>query len=266
MQAVSLRHTRDVPITTDPERLARVASELGAAFADAERTGRVRLPVIQPRDTAGLVMAMHEALDEQIEARSADAAAAGQHVACAAGCSACCVAPVLVGEGEAVTVAEWLALPEQAAVRARFDRTYPTWQAAVGATIDAFARASSSDEQRAAAVAYKQRNVMCAFNHEGLCTIYAARPARCRKAHALGTSANCGIDGSGQVSYFEHAATEITFQEQERMRVALHHALRPNKPAELLCAAVHRLLDASVGRNAPCLCGSGEKYKRCCGR
>ncbi|MBN2728108.1 MAG: SEC-C domain-containing protein [Bacteroidales bacterium] len=27
-----------------------------------------------------------------------------------------------------------------------------------------------------------------------------------------------------------------------------------------------QLKSADVGRNAPCPCGSGKKYKRCCGR
>lgn len=31
----------------------------------------------------------------------------------------------------------------------------------------------------------------------------------------------------------------------------------PTKTAEIV---------AKVGRNAPCVCGSGQKYKRCCGR
>ncbi len=30
-------------------------------------------------------------------------------------------------------------------------------------------------------------------------------------------------------------------------------------------AAVDRLLAGEVGRNDPCTCGSGKKYKRCCG-
>ena len=254
-----------MPIRKDPERLARVASELGAAIAEAERSGRVTLPVIQPRDAAGFVMAMHEALDEAIDERSAAAAAEGLHIACSAGCSACCVSPVLVSEGEAVTVAEWLALPENAAVRARFARAYKAWREGVGDVASAFADAKTNDERRAAAMAYKHKAVMCAFNHDGLCTIYEARPSRCRRAHALETNANCGVDGSGEAKYFEHPRTEEMFQEQETLRAALHHSLRPNGAVELLCAAVHRLLDTKTGRNDACPCGSGKKYKKCCG-
>jgi hypothetical protein len=258
-----------VSITHDPQRLAEIAGELGAAIRAADRGGRVRLPVVQPPDAAGLVLAMHDALDDAIDERSAMAAARGHHVACSAGCSSCCVAPVLVTEGEAVTVAEWLKLPENAEVRAQFAQRFSGWKAGLGATIDAIhganTGAQTDDERRAAAIAVKTRNVMCAFNRDGLCSIYPARPARCRKAHALETSAHCGVEGDGQVKYFEHARTEVTFQEQERMRAVLHHALRPGAGLELLCAAVHRLLDARIGRNDPCPCGSGAKYKKCCG-
>lgn len=254
-----------MPITTDPERLSKVAEDLGQAVRSAGQGARVRLPVLQPADAAGLVMAMHAQLDDAIDERSAEAAATGVHIACSAGCSSCCVAPVLVTEGEAVTVAEWLKLPDNAEVRARFAALYPAWRRGIGSTVEAIHRARTDEERRAAAIELKHKNVMCAFNREGLCSIYPARPSRCRKAHALETNANCGAEGSGQVQYFEHPRTEMTFEEQEPMRAALHHALRPGAGLELLCAAVNRLLGSGVGRNDPCPCGSGQKYKRCCG-
>lgn len=254
-----------MPITSDPARLAAVAGQLADAVQEAERDGRVRLPVIQPGDAAGLVMVMHDQLDAAIDERSAQATAEGHHIACSAGCSSCCVAPVLVTEGEAVTVAEWLKLPDNAAVRARFTAAYPAWKRGIGSTAEALHRARTDDERRAAAIELKRKNTMCAFNANGLCSIYPARPSRCRKAHALETNANCGAEGDGQVRYYEHERTELTFEEQEPMRAALHHALRPGSGLELLCAAVNRLLGAQIGRNEPCPCGSGQKYKRCCG-
>jgi uncharacterized protein YecA (UPF0149 family) len=53
------------------------------------------------------------------------------------------------------------------------------------------------------------------------------------------------------------------------LHVAAHAALRGSAAPEPLCDAVHRLLAAApraAGRNDPCPCGSGAKYKRCCGR
>lgn len=249
-------------ITSDPERLAGIANTLGAAVREAQAGKRVRLPVLAAEDAAGLVMVMHAQLDAAIAERDAEAAARGLHIACGAGCTACCTSPLLVSEAEAVTVAAWLA--DHPAERARFAAAYPAWKRAVGAAGDAIARARTDDDRTAAARELRLREVMCAFNREGLCEIYEARPARCRKAHALDTNAACAATSDGQVRYFEHARTEMTFEEQEPMRGAIHHALRPNGGLELLVEAVHRLLAARVPRNAPCPCGSGKKSKHCC--
>jgi hypothetical protein len=188
-------------------------------------------------------------------------------LACNKGCNACCVAPLVVGEPEAAMVVEWLSLPENAAVRARFVAAFPLWKRTAGAEATAVITASNDDERRSAAIAYTRKGAMCAFNHEGACSIYPARPARCRMAHALVDNSHCGQHGDGQIQYFEHARTQMTFDEQEDIRGVMHAAMRPNNGYELLCAAVDRLLgtSASVGRNDPCPCGSGKKYKRCCG-
>lgn len=247
-----------------PERLARVAAELGVAIRQARAGERVRLPVIQVAEAAGLVMVMHAKLDAVIAERSAEAATRGLAIACSAGCSACCASPLLVSEGEAVAVAAWLG--EQPEVRARFAAAYPAWNRAVGTAGAALEQARTDGARHAAAKQLRALHVMCAFNRDGLCTIYDVRPARCRKVHALDTNASCGPDSDGQVRYFEHLATEATFEEQEPMRGALHHALRPNGGLELLCSSVHRMVTARVPRNAPCACGSGKKSKHCCAR
>ncbi|CAN5600569.1 hypothetical protein BH11MYX1_BH11MYX1_05830 [soil metagenome] len=224
----------------------------------------MRLPVIQVADAAGLVMVMHAQLDVAIEARSTEAAAKGLTIACSAGCSACCASPLLVSEGEAVAVAAWLG--EQPEVRAQFAIAYPAWKKAVGTAGEALEHARTDEARNEAAMALRKQHVMCAFNREGLCTIYEARPARCRKVHALETNAACGPEGDGKVQYFEHLQTEATFEEQEPMRGALHHALRPKSGLELLCSSVHRMISARLPRNAPCACGSGKKAKHCCTR
>ncbi len=254
-----------MPITSDPERLGNVAGELGAAIRDRQEGKRVRLPVLQRADVAGLTMVLHAELDAAIDERSARAAAMGLTIACNAGCSSCCVSPVLVPEGEAITAAEWLALPENAAVRAGYERRYGTWFRTLGAaTVAAFPKATTSDAFHAAAVEVKHKAAMCPFNADGLCSIYPARPALCRKAHALEDNTHCGADGDGNVKYFEHPRTELTYEEQTPFRMAIHHAVRPDAPLDLLAAAVHRLLHANLSRNAPCPCGSGSKYKKCC--
>jgi hypothetical protein len=250
-------------ITSDPERLVSVATALGEAIREAEQGKRVRLPVIQPADAAGLVMTMHAQLDAAIVERTEEAAELGHHIACSAGCSACCASPLLVSAGEAVLVAAWLA--DQPELRGQFDAAYPVWKRGVGEAGAALEKAKSDDERQVAARTLRKQHVMCAFNREGLCTVYDVRPARCRKVHALDSNVACGPEGDGKVQYFEHVRTEMTFEEQEPMRGALHRALHAHGGLELLCSSVHRMLHARTPRNAPCPCGSGKKHKHCCG-
>ncbi len=242
------------------ERLQRVALALADAVSAREQGSQVRLPVVQPADAAGLVGMMHAQLDDAIRRRDAEI---GGRMACHKGCSSCCVSPVLVTEGEAVAVAEWLR--EHPDVRARYEAAYATWSAKLGELVAQAGEPRDADQNLAWCMKAKQRAAMCAFNHDGACSIYPVRPALCRKTHALDTNAYCGSDG-GQVSYYKHAETENVYESQHEMRFALHAALRPSGHLDLLCSAVHRLLGgSSAGRNDPCPCGSGKKYKKCCG-
>ncbi len=231
---------------------------------------RVRLPVLKSADAAGINVAMMAEFDDSIAERTANIAKEGLVLACAKGCNSCCVAPLVVSESEAVLVAEWLSLPENAQIKAQFIEKLPQWKRIVaedGVGVAVSKHNPNPDERRTAAIAYTRKGAMCAFNHDGACSIYPARPARCRMAHALVDNSHCGQWGDGQINYYMHDRTQITFEEQEDIRQAMHFAMRQNADFELLCAAVDRLLGvtASVGRNEPCPCGSGQKYKRCCG-
>ncbi len=48
--------------------------------------------------------------------------------------------------------------------------------------------------------------------------------------------------------------------------------LEPDKPEDIAALEIlqnppqTRVAEAKVGRNEPCPCGSGKKYKRCCGQ
>lgn len=237
------------------ERLQRVAMELADAVSN-----RKKLPVVQRTDAAGLVGMMHAQLDAAIADRDREI---GARMACHKGCNACCISPVLVTEGEAVAVAEWL--KDNPAVRAQYEAAYPAWRDKLGELVAEASQPRDADANLAWCITAKRREAMCTFNQDGACTIYPVRPALCRKTHALDTNAHCGADG-GQVSYYSHPDTETTYDAQDEMRIALHQALRPSAQLELLPGAVHRLLSGSVvGRNEPCPCGSGRKYKKCHG-
>jgi hypothetical protein len=197
---------------------------------------------------------MHAQLDEAIARRDAEI---GDRMACHHGCNSCCNSPVLVSEGEAIAISEWLR--DRADVRARFDAAYPAWRDKLGDLGQGDAR----DPLWLGNV--QRRHVMCAFNHDGGCSIYPVRPALCRKTHALDTNANCASETVAAKCY-QHPETEELYESQRPLRFALHKALRPNSHLDLLCSAVHRTLgSAAANRNAPCTCGSGKKFKKCCG-
>lgn len=246
---------------SDPDQLQRVALALAAAIESGARGEKVKLPVIQPGDAAGLTTMMYAQLDEAIARRDAQV---GERMACHLGCNGCCTSPILVTEGEGVAIAEWLRQPEHADVRARFEAAYPAWRDRIGDLVGQ-GETSDADEHRTWMLGVLRRSAMCAFNHEGACTIYPVRPAICRKTHALYTNANCTNEDT-PAQYYNHPETEQVYDDQRPMRFALHKALRPAHRLDLVCSTVKRLLGGSAaGRNDPCPCGSGKKFKKCCG-
>jgi Fe-S-cluster containining protein len=250
------------PAPPDRDRLLRVAEAL--AEAASKPAPKRRLPVVSASDAAGLVELLYEQLDEAIERRHADAERAGQVIACKRGCNACCASPVVVGEHEALTVARWLSLPAQAAVRERFLSRYPSWRAALGELIEQVTKAPDEAARAERGIAYRQRWAMCPFNEQGDCAIYPVRPALCRKAHALDSNAACQ-EPDGEPDTFAHPEVEATYEAQEGLRVVLHHSLRPGRVGEALPKAVLRRLTAATAfPNQPCPCGSGQKHRRCC--
>jgi SWIM/SEC-C metal-binding protein len=48
--------------------------------------------------------------------------------------------------------------------------------------------------------------------------------------------------------------------------------IKPDKPEDVVALEIlqnwpePRVVDNKIGRNAPCPCGSGQKFKKCCGR
>ena len=246
----------------DEERLQRIALELADAVSAREQGKHVKLPVIRHTDAAALTNLMNAQLDEAIARRDAEI---GARMACHKGCNHCCTSPVLTTEGEAVAIVEWLREPAHADVRARFEAAYPKWRNTLGELVAQAGDSRSAQETKEWGMRVQKRQAMCAFNHEGACSIYPVRPALCRKAHALDTNQHCANE-HGQVQYYNHPETENTYESHRPMRFALHSALRPSERLDLLCAAAHRLLGgAAAGRNDPCPCGSGKKFKKCCG-
>jgi Fe-S-cluster containining protein len=261
MRTARARARRYATAMSDPERLQRVAVALADAITAREEGRRVKLPVIQRADAAGLTGMLHAELDEAIARRDAYL---GNRIACTMGCNACCHTAVVVTEGEAVAVAEWLKDPAHADARARFEHAYAKWRDTLGELVDHAGDDHGDDITWSTAV--RRANALCAFNHEGACTIYPVRPSLCRKAHAIDSPEHCSDLVEIRIPYFQHAETEETYEAQRPIRFAMHSSLRPNHRFDLLCSAVHRLLGgAAAGRNDPCPCNSGKKFKKCCG-
>jgi preprotein translocase subunit SecA len=53
-------------------------------------------------------------------------------------------------------------------------------------------------------------------------------------------------------------------EEKERIKKALPTEEEPQLPPPV--ETIHADKDKQTGRNDPCPCGSGKKYKKCCGK
>jgi len=250
----------------DGGRLDRLAG----ALVDAHQARR-RLPVVGDGDAAELLGAMHGEMDRAIAMRDQVAARQGETIACERGCAACCHNVVVARAGDAVAIAAWLAAPERAEVRAAFTEGYARWRRELGPRLDEVRRAAAGSERGAMDAVTRRGPVMCAFNRDGACMIYPVRPTICRTHHALESSARCAVDVDETPHQLSWRPLDDLVERQAEVERALEEALRPGGAREPLCYAVHQRLAAGagaaarVGRNDPCPCGSGAKYKRCCG-
>ncbi len=257
-----------------PREQAR-AARVGRAFEEL-RTGKRRcLPVIQAHDAAVVAERFHLAVDGAVAQREAEVRAEGGRVACASGCSACCHTAVMVYEPEAWRVVELLAQPEHAEARAAFLAQYPAWSAELGKDVERIRTLHSMGRYEDAERVFfrlQARRVMCAFNRDGLCSVYEARPAICRNTHALDTAERCQPGSERGPTVAGSQATDEVMGAFEQVMLPVQDALRrqENSPPDALCARVYELLTAPPSpvampsRNAPCPCGSGARLKHCC--
>lgn len=158
----------------------------------------------------------------------------------------------MVFEPEAMRIARWLDQPEHAATRHAFVDAYPAWKARVGDVPDRLAALFRSGDEAGHLALYlaqwKQR-VLCAFNRDGLCTIYDVRPLVCRNAHAVGTAARCYGDSVEDLPPTRVVSEDLdAWVEESRGRLrAAHHAIGgPKQTPSSLCDAVYRLLVPTV--------------------
>ncbi len=127
---------------------------------------------------------------------------------------------------------------------------YPAWKAATGSTAGQMADCSAKGDRAAYMelhVAHWRKRIMCAFNRDGACSIYPARPLTCRNAHAVETSALCSgaNDGTRPAQRLEFAPLDDYLSSANKALRAAHYALgeQRNRPAAL-CEAVYGQLQA----------------------
>lgn len=198
----------------DSSQLARRVARAGAATVDGVL--KVFLPLVESR---------------------------GEHrIACTEGCSACCANFVRCSVPEALVVAEWLADPAHAEVRARFLAKLPLWRERAGddparieAHLDAYGGSSNSaewDTYQRMSVEYARKQNLCAFNEGGRCEIYEVRPLICRSVYVLETADNC-LPDRAPPQIVSHPALEQAFRDATHhcAQAAAHLGLDPNPRA-----------------------------------
>lgn len=229
------------------DRLAHLVSQLGSDERYA--IGSRRFPgYVTADDAVAIAEALADEFDEGCAERAALAAAQGMQMACAAGCHHCCTIVVMAYLPEALRVARWLELPENAETREHFLAAYPAWRERLGDDVDRLPQLFRDGKQReydALHMAVWRKGALCAFNRDGLCSIYPVRPIGCRNAHALETSERCVPDPPGGQP--PHAASFVPLErflkQANGLLRATHNATSSQRHhQEALCSAVYKLL------------------------
>lgn len=227
-------------------RIVELMRELESDVAYARGDRRFEREV-SPDDAIFIAEQLLAVMDQGTEARDRRAEQAGVKIACHAGCNQCCEQPILVWLPEALLVARFLERPENAATRQAFLERFPAWRASVGDAHERMADLSEAGDWSGYARVHREawsKRTLCPFNRDGLCSIYAARPAICRHYHALDTAENCRGDAPAQPRYLEFVPLDQLFSRVKRLDSALHHALGGRRLRMVpLATQVHELLN-----------------------
>lgn len=215
------------------------------ALVDALMAGR---PVeLDDAGAAELAQALAAQVDRGADARAEVGKRQRLPVVCSVGCNGCCEELVLVYRPEAIAAARWLLEPAQQAVRERFLAAYPAWRKAVGDAPRHLAVLRARGDEAKFLTAHRaqwRKRVMCAFNHEGSCTIYPVRPIACRNAHAVETHTRCsGANTSDRpAARLAFPPLDQYLEQADAILFAAHQALGGDRRAAALCDAVYALV------------------------
>ena len=244
----------------DEDELARLIDRLTGQPEYALGTRQFREP-IDDDDAAEIAEAMQRQLEHGLAAREQLAKRKRLRIVCARGCNVCCEELVVVYLPEAMAVARWLRSAAGAEARARFLDQYASWRERAGDGIEREADLNADwtrrEEYERAHKEQWKRRVMCAFNHEGACSIYPVRPMLCREGHAIDSNARCCVDVAlvDPPRRLTFAPVEEFMKRANVLLRATHNAVagderahtRVNR-AEALCELVYRLLTVPTAR------------------
>jgi Fe-S-cluster containining protein len=241
---------------SEPRRILALMSDLTSS-PDYVSGRRAYPRTLGAPDATLITRKLHEAIDEGTEVRARKASESGYRIACAPGCNACCEHPILVWLPEVLRVVEHLERPENAGVKQAFLLAYPRWRAAIGEDVERIAELTATGDReghvRAHVTAWKKR-ALCAFNHDGLCSIYEARPIVCRNHHALDTAEHCRVDDESDVppALLAFQPLDDFIQRARSLGMAMHHALGGGRQRTVaLCQAVYERLTSPPTSPAP---------------
>ncbi len=240
----------------EEDELARLIERLMARPEYALGTRRF-FERLDDDDAAEIAEAMQRSLERRAWRRAKIEAKRKQlHIVCARGCNVCCE-ELVVYLPEAMAVARWLSSAAGAEARAWFLEKYPSWRERAGDGIEREADLNADYTRRAEyEQAHKEqwkRRVMCAFNHDGACSIYPVRPMLCREGHAVDTNARCCVDVAlvDPPRRLTFAPVEEFLTKANVILRATHNAIAGSERAatkinraEALCELVYRLLSA----------------------
>jgi hypothetical protein len=244
----------------DEDELARLIDRLTGQPEYALGTRQFREP-IDDDDAAEIAEAMQRQLEHGLAAREQLAKRKRLRIVCARGCNVCCEELVVVYLPEAMAVARWLRSAAGAEARARFLDQYASWRERAGDGIEREADLNADwtrrDEYERAHKEQWKRRVMCAFNHEGACSIYPVRPMLCREGHAIDSNARCCVDVAlvDPPRRLTFAPVEEFMKRANVLLRATHNAVAAKEKAstrvnraEALCELVYRLLASDDAR------------------
>jgi Fe-S-cluster containining protein len=236
------------------DRLASLVTQLDSDPRYA--LGSRRFPgYVTNDDAVDIASAFAAEFDEGAAMRGKYAAQKGLQIACKSGCNDCCRIQVVVYAPEAQRIARYLLEPAHAAEREAFLAAYPAWRAQLGDAPERLAELGKDPDKKAQYerlhIELWRKGVLCAFNEDGRCSVYAVRPLVCRNANALDTAERCAPGSDKPAASAQFVPLDDFLKKSTRLMHAVHNAVSPSRHhQESLPSAVFKLLEKAKTKPA----------------